>query len=240
MKLIQCITLLLSSLFLAGVSVGADDGARKLASVERQTVAEGAAWAAINALSDGSLGLVIQRARALDEIDAVNASMEWMRSADCGKTWSAPVKIAERRGSGWAAVRSAGRRRLPGVSGTKRGLRAAVQREDRERIFANWITSTIRTAMRSPGPEWPGTTRIRASSTRGPMTMASRGPRRGGWTSRPSVDGRPCTAPTGVLFLLADGTALLSLYGTCDPDYRGPIEIPTGTRVMAGVLRSTG
>ena len=82
--------------FVLAFSAFAADGERKLESVERQTVTVGAAWSAVNSLSDGSLGLVIQRARPLEAIGAVNVSMEWMRSTDSGKTWSEPVLIAER------------------------------------------------------------------------------------------------------------------------------------------------
>ena len=47
----------------------ADDGARKLTSGERIVIAESAAWGVVNTLHDGSLGLVIQRARTLQDID---------------------------------------------------------------------------------------------------------------------------------------------------------------------------
>ena len=46
-----------------GTDAHADDGTRRLRTAERQVLAESAAWGAINTLSDGSLGVIIQRAR---------------------------------------------------------------------------------------------------------------------------------------------------------------------------------
>ena len=55
----------------------ADDGARKLTEGERVVIAESAAWGVVGTLRDGSLGLVIQRARTLKDVDAANVAMEW-------------------------------------------------------------------------------------------------------------------------------------------------------------------
>ena len=46
-------------------------------------------------------------------------------------------------------------------------------------------------------------------------------------------------SPHWRIITLPDGTAVMSAYGTYDPEYKGPLDIPEGTRVMAGVLRSS-
>ena len=77
----------------------ADDGAQKLHTADRQTIAKSASWAVITPLADGSLGIALKRARLLKDVDAVNVSMEWTWSVDNGKTWSQPMLICERRGA---------------------------------------------------------------------------------------------------------------------------------------------
>ena len=49
----------------------------------------------------------------------------------------------------------------------------------------------------------------------------------------------PLVSPHWRIVTLADGTALVTCYGSYDPEYDGDLEIPDGTRTMCGVLRST-
>ena len=109
----------------------ADDGARKLTSGERIVIAESAAWGVVNTLHDGSLGLVIQRARTLQNIDGANVAMEWLRSTDGGRTWSDPVLIHELRGPGGETLPETTRRRLYYIPGEESGVRSIAKRTDR-------------------------------------------------------------------------------------------------------------
>jgi len=45
-------------------------------------------------------------------------------------------------------------------------------------------------------------------------------------------------SPFGRIVLLTDGTALMPVYGSLDPDYKGPIKAPKGTRRMTLIVRS--
>lgn len=238
MNLAYSFFFLLPAALLLSAPALADDGARKLNSVERLTVAEGAAWAAITTLSDGSLGLVIQRARALEEIDAVNVSMEWMRSTDSGKTWSPSVLIAERRAPGGQLFERRAdegylvfQERNAAVGQLKSGRIVVAfcelnyfynkdgEEEPRPGVAWNHENQGIKYAWSDDvGATWSKTRTMSIAPFGGPAPMYS---------------------PHWRIVTMADGTALVSLYGTCDPDYTGPLAIPDGTRVMSGVLRST-
>ena len=95
---------LCAGLLLGGFGVGpasADDGDRKLTNSPRTVVATGAAWGNITSLADGSLGLICEQARPVSQVGgAPNVAMEWVRSTDGGQSWSQPITVAQRLGSG--------------------------------------------------------------------------------------------------------------------------------------------
>jgi Neuraminidase (sialidase) len=229
---------LISILALCVLYATADDGKRKLTAAERQVVAEGAAWGAINTLSDGSLGLVIQRARPLKDIGGVNVAMEWLRSTDSGKTWSDPVLIAERRGPDGALFersadggylvfqeRNEAFGQLPSgrivcvfceldyfydKDGNEEPRPGVAWNHENQGIVCSWSDDM--------GATWSKTRKMDISPFGGPKPMLS---------------------PHWRIVTLADGTSLVSIYGTYDPAYDGPLDIPDDTKVMAGVLRTT-
>ena len=84
-------SLFLAGMILSGFGVGqvsAADGDRRLLNSERSVLANCAAWGSINSLADGSLGVVYQKARSVDQVDGPSVALEWIRSADGGLTWS--------------------------------------------------------------------------------------------------------------------------------------------------------
>ena len=238
MKLTRNSLLMLLLPLLSSLPALADDGARKLTGIERQTVAESAAWGAINTLSDGSLGLVVQRARPLEEIDAVNVSMEWLRSTDNGKTWSAPVLIAERRGS-------------EGKLYEKRADGGYLVFQERNEAFGQLPSGRIVCVFCEldyfydqdgndqprPGVAWNHENQGIVYCWSDDLGAT--------WSNTKKMDiapfggERPMSSPHWRIVSLGDGTTLVSLYGTYDPEYDGPLEIPEGTKIMAGVLRTT-
>lgn len=46
-------------------------------------------------------------------------------------------------------------------------------------------------------------------------------------------------SPYGRIAVLGDGTALMSVYGSRNPEYAGPVVVPPGTGGLVGILRST-
>lgn len=223
---------------LSAVAVFADDGVRKLESVERQTIAVGAAWSAVNNLSEGSLGLVFQRARPLEDIDAVNVSMEWMRSTDSGKTWSEPVLIAERLGPD----RKLYERRNDG---------GYIVFQERNEAFGQLPSGRIVCAFCEldyfydkdgneeprPGVAWNHENQgivYAWSDDMGATWSKAKQMNIAPWGGTP-----PMVSPHWRIVTLDDGTSLVSIYGICDSEYDGPLDIPEGTKIMAGVLRST-
>jgi BNR repeat protein/BNR/Asp-box repeat protein len=238
MRLIQRLFLLFVSVSLLAMPCGAADGERKLTSIERQMLAEGAAWSSINSLSDGSLGLIVQRARPLKDIGGVNVAMEWMRSTDHGKTWSSPVLIAERRGpdgqlfekradGGYLVFQERNQAfgQLPSgrIVCTFCELDYFYDKNGKEepRPGVAWNhenQGVVRVWSDDLGATWSATEKIDIAPFGGPQQMMS---------------------PHWRIVTLEDDTALMSLYGSYDPDYDGPLAIPEGTKVMAGVLRST-
>lgn len=45
-------------------------------------------------------------------------------------------------------------------------------------------------------------------------------------------------SPYGKIIILPDGTAIMPVYGGYDTQYKGPVEIPVGTKDISGILRS--
>ncbi len=216
----------------------AADGERKLTDAHTQVVAEGAAWGTITPLADGSLGLIYQLGRPLPDVDACNVSMQWVRSADGGKTWSAPVLISERlgpngtlfaprEGGGYVVFqqRNQALGQLPGGrivcsfcelnynydQGGK-----PVNNPDADHNHQN--QGVVYTWSDDMGKTWLPTRRMDT----GPVGGSGGG-----------------VSPHWRVVTLKDGTALMTIYGSYNPQYSGPVKVPSGTRKVAGVVRST-
>jgi hypothetical protein len=219
------------------------DGQRKLEGIERIVLAETAAWPTIIPLADGSLGVVYQKTRRIKEFGGKNVAMEWIRSVDGGKSWSAPVIVAERRTSsgdlfakrdGGGYVTYQQRNQALGQLPSGRIICAMTELDypfdaAGKAIKMNYLGSTfnytrmVYTWSDDLGQTWVKTRTLPA------------GPFGGVHTFKP-LHG---ASPHWRIVTLADGTALMTLYGSYDPDYRGPVTAPAGTRVIAGVIRST-
>jgi len=228
---------------LVGSSVRADDGARKLTSAERQPIARSAAWGVIIPLSDGSLGVVVQRARPIKEFDCVNVCMEWMRSTDGGKTWSKPVVVTERRGPGGKlfAPRPDGgyivfqsRNQALGQLPTGRIVCASCE--------LNYHRDKDGKSENRPGKNYSHENQGVAytwSDDLGKTWVKTRRLPLGPFFEKPDPKRHRGVSPHWRIVTLKDGTALMSLYGSCDPDYKGPLKVPAGTLKLSGVIRST-
>jgi len=231
--------LIIAVAVLAVAAVQADDGARKLEGADRQVIAESASWGVITPLADGSLGIAMKRARPLQEIDAVNVSMEWIRSVDGGKTWSEPVLISERRGSEGDLFQ----RRPDGGYIVYQERAQAVGQLPSGRIVCAWVRlDYYHDANGKPEPrpgvphnhQTPGAA-YTWSDDLGKTWVQTR------WLDTGPFGGTGYGArhPHWRILTLEDGTAMMSLFGEYDPEYDGPLEIPAGTRSLAGVIRST-
>ena len=217
---------------------GGDDGERKLTEAQRQVVAESSAWGAITTLKDGSLGLVYQRAQPLSDVDACNVSMQWIRSTDGGQTWSDPVLISERLGPNGSlhAPRPEGgyivfQQRNEALGQLPSGrivcafceLNYHYDRDGKtvnnpDQDFNHQNQGVAYTWSDDLGKTWIPTRRMDSGPVGGP----------GGGI-----------APQWRIVTLPDGTALMSLYGSFNKDYRGPVQVPAGTGKLAAVARST-
>ena len=219
------------------------DGQRKLLGVDRRIVARSAAWGVIAPLADGSLGLVVNQARPVEKIGSANLSngstnvcLTWMRSTDAGKTWSEPVIVSERRGPAGELVvahpdggylvfqeRCQALGQLP--SGrivcsffqvnhyfTKEGKRQG--RPDKAHAVAYTWSDDL-------GKTWVKTRMMSLE----PFALVRKM--------------HQAVAPQWRIVTLEDGTALMSMVGSLDPEYKGPLDIPEGTRQLSGVFRST-
>lgn len=240
MRLYHCT--LLATLCLA-VPALANDGARKLRTAERVVIAERAAWGVITPLADGSLGVVINRPRPLDELDAVNVCMQWMRSEDGGRTWSNPVLIAEQRGpnDNLFAPRPGGGRVVFQLRNQ------AVGQLPSGRIVCafcqlNYHYDKAGNPAFRPGKNYPHenqgvfyTWSDDLGKTWSPPRSLPLGPFRGAPT--PKV--HRGVSPHWRIVTVKDGTALMSLYGSYNTDYTGPVNVPAGTLKLSGVIRST-
>lgn len=222
----------------------AGDGDRKLLDAQRQVVAEDALWPAITSLADGSLGLTYQHWRYDDpNSPGPNVSMEWMRSTDGGLTWSDPVIISERLGAGGLYY---DRRDDGGYIVYERRNQAIGQLPSGRLVCAmadlnyyynsqgvaeqqNYLGSTFRydgmvyTWSDDLGQTWS------------PAQTLPSGPFGGEHAYEPYY----AASPQWRIVTMDDGTALMSLYGSYDPAYSGPLNIPAGTTYMSGVIRST-
>ena len=226
-----------------GPASAANEGQRKLEAAERVVLAEQANWPVITPLSDGSLGVVHQKTRRVKEIGGNNVAMEWIRSTDGGKTWSEPVIVSERRardgklftkrhGGGYITYQQ--RNQALGQLPSGRIICAMVQLDyywDRsgkpEKM--NHLGSTFKYAgmvytwSDDLGETWTKTRKLPAGPFAGPHAFK---PYR-------------AASPHWRIVTLEDGTAMMTLYGSSNPRYRGRAKPPKGTGAMAGVIRST-
>lgn len=220
----------------AGLSAAAaEDGDRKFTTVERQVIAEGAAWGAINTLNDGSLGLIYQKARPIKECKGCNIAMEWVRSIDGGKTWSKPVLVSERRGPN-------GELYLNGPDGGYIAL------QDRNEAFAQLPSGRIVVAFARLNYSYKKTGEqvVHADTDFG---FENQGvwycwsDDKGKTWSKPlamdtSIISKKAISPHWRIINLSDGTALMSVYGMYNQDYKGSIKVPDGTQKLVAVFRS--
>ncbi len=240
-------TLLLVGLLLGGFGVSpasGADGDRKLTDSERTVLAESAAWGTITSLADGSLGLIYQNARTT-EVGGVNVSMEWIHSIDGGLSWSTPITVAERLGSG-------------GELFDTRDDGGYIVYEKRNQALGQLPSGRIVCSMAnldyyfdSAGNEEPQYNSISSNFRFAGMSYTYSDDYGQSWQPLESLPSGPFddlydgqdrfvgVSPHGRIVTLSDGTALMSVYGTPDPAYTGPLTVPAGTVSMAGVLRST-
>jgi hypothetical protein len=223
-------------------ATAAEDGARKLTAADRQVLARDAYWGVICPLADGSLGVTIQHFRPAGEPGGTNVSLEWLRSTDGGKTWSEPVVVAERRGpdgklysrrpdGGYIVYeqRNQAQGQLPSgrivcamaeldYQFDSQGRAEKMNHLGSSFVFAN----VVYTWSDDLGKTWTKT------------RVLPLGPFGGKHEFKPYR----AASPQWRIVTLKDGTALLSMYGSLNPAYTGPLAIPAGTAVLAGVLRS--
>ncbi len=239
------ISLALSASIALACGVGsaqADDGARKLKASQRVVIAEKTAWGVITPLADGSLGVVVQQARPVREFDGVNVSMEWRRSTDAGKTWSKPVLVSERRGTGNKLYDS----KAGGGYITFQDRNQALGQLPSGRIVCAFCQLNYhydkdgKPAFR-PGKNYPHENQgvvYTWSDDLGKTWVKPRKLPLGPFCGKPTPKYHRGVSPQWRIVTLQDGTALMSLYGSYNTDYRGPIEVPDGTLKLWGVIRS--
>ncbi len=228
---------------MAGLAAAEDDGVRKLTEADRRMIARDANWGVICPLADGSLGVTIQRARPAGEPQGTNVSLEWLRSTDGGKTWSDPVTVAERLGpdgklftrrpdGGYIVYQQ--RNQAQGQLPSGRIVCAMAELDypcdsQGKAEKMNYLGSTfeftnvVYTWSDDLGKTWVKTR---------PLPL---GPFGGKHVFKPLRS----ASPQWRIVTLKDGTALMSLYGSLDPKYTGPLRTPKKTAVLAGVIRST-
>ena len=231
------------SIHCAAVLANEADGKRKLTAGTRTVLAESAAWGAIARLADGSLGITYQVATPIEGTDTVHVAMVWVRSTDGGRIWSKPVKVVDRRGpegrrfsrrdDGGMIVYSQ-RNQAVGQLPSGRIVCAMAELDyfcdkDGKDEKKNFLGSTfefkriVYTWSDDLGATWA------------PTKVLPTGPFGGKHVFKPYRG----ASPHWNIVTLSDGTAVMSLYGSLNPDYTGPVEIPEGTTYLAGVIRST-
>lgn len=237
------ISFCLATLFAASAQAGGEaDAERKLTTAKRTVVAQSAAWGAITTLADGSLGLTYQVATPIEGTDTVHVALVWVRSADGGHTWSKPVAIVDRRGP-------------DGKRFVRREDGGMVVYEQRNQAVGQMPSGRIVCSMaeldyycdkngKAEKKNFLGSTfefkRIvwTWSDDLGVTWTAPRvlpiGPFGGKHTFEPYVG----ASPHWRIVTLSDGTAIMSLYGSINTTYNGPLDIPQDTTYMAGVIRS--
>lgn len=222
---------------LAASHLPADDGARKLTSAERLLIAKGAAWGAVIPLADGSLGIVYQRARPVKEFDAVNVSMEWVRSTHSGRIWSQPVLIAERLGPDGKLFEN----RPEGGYIVFQERNEALGQLPSGRIVCafcelNYHYDKDGKTENRPGKDYPHENQgivYTWSDDLGKTWVKTRK-----MDTAPAGGRPPLISPHWRIVTLKDGTALMTIYGSYDPQYKGDVKIPEGTKKLSVVIRS--
>jgi hypothetical protein len=241
-------------LFLMGLQLGAIGLGDAMAGYYDHTlgivpvpIASGAAWASINALDDGSLGVVYAKARSTP-VGGPNVGLQWIRSIDGGLHWSQPVTFAERLGVNGSMYDD-------WLDPNGGSLLGHTVYEARNQSFGQLPGGRIVCSMANldayydnsgtPVDQSPGAMRRYTGmsycysddygQTWSPVQSMSPGP----FGGQHNPEKYMAASPHGEIVTLSDGTSLMSVYGSRDPAYSGPLEIPSGTTYMAGVLRST-
>ncbi len=216
-----------------------EDGVRKLTSAQRTVIATGAAWGTITTLADGSLGLVYQKARPIKECKGVNVAMEWIRSTDGGKSWSRPVLVSQRRGPG-------------GKLYLKRPEGGYVALQDRNQALGQLPSGRIVVSFcrlnysyRKTGEQVVHAETDFGFENQGTFYCWSDDLGKT-WSEvqalQPGLVGGGkggAIAPHWRIVSLANGAAMMSLYGAYNPQYQGPVKVPEGTKKLSAVVRST-
>ena len=214
------------------------DGERKLTTSERQVIANGAAWPTVMTLADGSVAMMYQLARPQEDFDATNVCMMYIRSTDDGKTWSQPVLVGERRALNGKLFE----RKPDGGYISFQERNQALGQLPSGRIVAAWCRLNYHYNADGSKGTAPDVDRIHTNmgvvhTWSDDLGMTWVEPRH--MDLGPFLGPKRWISPHWRIVALDDGTALMSLYGDPNPEYDGPVEIPTGTAVIAGVMRST-
>ncbi len=232
--------ILTAVLVILAISVGlmalaAEDGDRKFTTAERTVLAEGAAWGAINTLKDGSLGVIYQKARPIAECKGVNVALEWIRSTDGGKSWSKPVLVSERLGP-------KGELYLNGPD------EQIVALQDRNEAFGQLPSGRIVVSFARLNYSYKKTGEqvIHADTDFGFENQGIWYCWSDNWGktwSKPqamdtSIVSKKAISPHWRIINLPDHTALMSVYGLYNQDYKGPVKVPEGIQKLCAVFRS--
>ena len=221
-----------------GVDASSVDGVRKLRSADRQVIAESAAWPTVMTLADGSVAMMYQLARRQQDFDATNVCMLYTRSTDSGETWSKPVLVGERRGAGGKLFE----RKPNGGYISFQERNQALGQLPSGRIVAAWCRLNYHYKADGSDDKAPDVDRLHTNLGVVHTWSDDLGET---WVEPRYMDLGPFLGPHREIsphwriITLGDGTALMSLYGDPNPEYDGPVDVPEGTRVMAGVMRST-
>ena len=225
---------------LAAGGVCAADAVPRLTSAERSVVPRGAIQPVIIALADGSLGLVVEQPEAVGPARGTNVWLEWLRSADAGRTWSKPVVVSKRLGPNGELFR---RRPEGGYIVFQQRNQALGQLPSGRIVCAvneqNYYYDSNGRKETRPGKNYNQKYMGVAYMWSDDLGRTWSKPRRLPQGPFGARGGQDVVAPMWRIVTLQDGTALMSLYGECNPDYSGPVAVPKGTGAMAGVIRST-